>query len=491
MSKPGFLAMVVLTVVLLAGPVASAEVRPSILAGAWFPAEPKRLETMVRQYLDASPAHSSVRGELIALAVPHAGYMYSGTTAGAGYTLLKGRKIDTVVLIGPSHQTHFLGAAIDSRDYETPLGLVKADQEMAQRLIAESKGLIQSLPQVHEKEHCLEIQIPFLQCVLSNFKIIPVVMGSQDPETCRRLAGILARTLKNKNALIVCSTDLSHYHTAEQAEKMDQALLDRVAAFEPEELQNDLRAGQVEACGGGPLVAVMTAARLLGADRAELIKYSHSGQVNGDDSRVVGYMAAAFWKTTEKAADHSTPGIDLGLDDMEQQILLKAARSAIMAELTGQKPPESQNITKRLTETRGAFVTLKTNGRLRGCIGRLRTDQPLIKTVSQMAIQAAFHDPRFPPLDLNEVEDLTLEISVLTPFEQIHDINKIEVGTHGLMITRGYYQGLLLPQVPVEQGWDREQFLGYTCRKAGLAPDAWKKGASIYRFSAQVFGEKE
>ncbi|MFH1136066.1 MAG: AmmeMemoRadiSam system protein B [Pseudomonadota bacterium] len=492
MNRHNGITILMVAAVLLVAGTAAAEVRSAILAGSWYPAQPDQLRRMARDFIDQAAA-PPLPGRLVALAAPHAGYIYSGPTAGQAYARVMGRKFDLVVLIGPSHQAAFPGVSIDPREYETPLGRVSAAPDLIEKIIKESDGLVDSYPEIHDQEHGLEIQLPFLQVALKDFRIIPIIMGRQDLETCRRLALVLVRVLGGQNVLLVGSTDLSHYHSAEQATARDNILLERTAALDPEGLHRDLSSGRVEACGGGPLVAVMLAAKMLGADRAEILKYSHSGVATGDNSRVVGYMAAAFFQAADETAAGATSpqaGVDLGLGPLEQKILLETARSAILAALTGTGFTPTENPPPSLMEQRGAFVTLKTNGRLRGCIGRLETDQPLLATTAQMAVQAAFRDPRFPPLDQSEVKDLTLEISVLTPFEQVKSIDEITVGVHGLLISRGHDQGLLLPQVPVEQGWDREEFLKQTCLKAGLPPDAWKEGATVYRFSAQVFGEE-
>lgn len=181
-------------------------------------------------------------------------------------------------------------------------------------------------------------------------------------------------------------------------------------------------------------------------------------------------------------------GIDIGLTEAEKKILHEIAQTAIRAKLNGQNPPEIQATTETLNENRGAFVSLHRHGNLRGCIGYIRAEKPLYKTIQEMALAAAFNDPRFDALSQQEIDDLDIEISVLTPLRQIADINEIEVGKHGLMIINGYYSGLLLPQVATQYGWNRETFLEYTCMKAGLAVDAWKdKNSKIFIFSADVF----
>jgi AmmeMemoRadiSam system protein A len=181
-------------------------------------------------------------------------------------------------------------------------------------------------------------------------------------------------------------------------------------------------------------------------------------------------------------------GIDLGLKDAEKSTLLELARTTIECKLKGKDALEFTPDSNTLKENRGAFVSLHRHGNLRGCIGYITAEKPLYKTIQEMALSAAFHDPRFGPLKENEFDDLDIEISVLTPMQQISDINEIEVGKHGLMIVKDYLSGLLLPQVATDFGWDRETFLSHTCSKAGLPEEAWKdKDTKIYAFSADVF----
>jgi AmmeMemoRadiSam system protein A len=284
--------------------------------------------------------------------------------------------------------------------------------------------------------------------------------------------------------LLVASTDLSHFHTYEQAKTLDKKILDRVAAFDEKGLMEDITKEKSEACGAGPMVTVMKTARLLQADQAYVLNYANSGDVSGDRSSVVGYMAAAIFnsnpgKGKQKENDYSRE---------EKNFLHKLARGAIEHRLLGRPMPTRDGETGKLSEKRGAFVTLKTHGQLRGCIGLIQALKPLSQTVIDMAQAAAFQDPRFPPLSERELKDLSVEISALTPFRQIQDIKEIQVGKHGLLIERGFNSGLLLPQVAAEYGWDTQTFLEQTCQKAGLPRDAWKdKKTKIQIFSAEVF----
>jgi MEMO1 family protein len=274
----------------------SQDIRKSIIAGSWYPGKPQTLQGQIRGFLRDVP-ESSISGRLMALIVPHAGYVYSGGVAAYAYQLLSERPFSQVVVVAPSHRYPFKGASIDSKDgYETPLGVIPVDRKLGQEIAAESP-LFQYVPNGHAQEHALEIQLPFLQEVLKSFSLVPIIQGSQDRATCLALAQALSKVLKDREVLLVASTDLSHFHSYRQARSLDQKVLDRVAAYDENGLMSDLEGDQVEACGGGPMVTVMKTARLLGADGTRVLHYANSGDITGDHSGVVGYMAAAVFKS--------------------------------------------------------------------------------------------------------------------------------------------------------------------------------------------------
>jgi len=474
------------------GGMVKGPIRESVIAGSWYPGDPEVLRGQVLQFLaEATPP--PFEGELVALISPHAGYMYSGQVAAYAYKLLKGKGYDVVVIVAPSHRAYFRGASVYPRGgYRTPLGIVPVAERLTGRL-REVCPLVDYVPQAHAQEHSLEIQLPFLQVVLGEFELVPLVMGEHDFYTCEELAKAIVEVVKGERALLVASTDLSHFHPYPQAVALDKVVLEHVEAFDPEGLSRDLKSGRCEACGGGPMVAVMLAAKALGASRAKVLKYANSGDVTGDCSSVVGYMAAAIYRGGG-GAEAGDPqerkvGVDLGLTEEEKEKLHEIARTVIRSKVLGEPIPEFHITSPRLKEPRGVFVTIKKHGQLRGCIGYVRAIKPLWQAVADMAEAAAFQDPRFPPVRVDELGELEIEISVLTPLREIKDPEEIEVGKHGIMIERPpYYSGLLLPQVATEYGWDRETFLEQTCIKAGLPPNAWRDPATrIYIFSAEIF----
>lgn len=450
--------------------------RPAV-AGTFYPRSPAVLEREVRELLErARPA--PVEGRVVALIAPHAGYVYSGGVAAYAYKLVQGQPIQVVAVVAPSHQFYFPGVSVwPQGSFETPLGEVPVDEAICRRLL-EDGGTFLVHPEAHLGEHSLEVQLPFLQVCLPGFRLVPLVMGDQELDTARRVGQRLAEVLGAERCLLVASSDLSHYHPQGVAEAMDRVVLERVEAMDAQGLSRALRERRCEACGAGPIMAVLLAARLLGANRAQVLRYATSGDVSGEREAVVGYLAAALVAAPS--------GETLGPEDRQalRRIALESIREALAGRRFIPPPPESP----ALRQPRGAFVTLRRGGALRGCIGTLVARRPLYEEVAQMALAAAFEDPRFPPLSAEELSDLELEISALTPLRRVQDPAEIEVGRHGLYIRRGPFSGVLLPQVAVEYGWDRETFLRETCRKAGLPPDAWRDPETeIYVFSAEVF----
>lgn len=502
MKQPSFLVLILFFALALTGlgrPCAGAsdQVRPSILAGTWYPGDPEELQSAVGRYLAHADSHPLPQGAtLLALVSPHAGYRYSGATAAYAYRVLQARPSPTVVVVAPSHRVPFQGISIyDRGPYETPLGRIPVDSAF----IADLKDRIPELPCVeraHAVEHSVEIQLPFLQTVLPEFRLVPVLMGRVGWEDCVRLADVLASMWKDRPFVVVASTDLSHYHSDAEARLLDERLIDHVRNLDARRLWTDLREGRCEACGGAPLATVLLYARRFRNPQASILHYATSADATGDRSRVVGYLAAALWTRKAATADDSEaePALESSgessLTAQEREVLKDIARKAIEARLHGTDPPriDGDRLTEGLGRKRGAFVTLKIQGRLRGCIGQIVGRHSLAETVARMAEAAAFQDPRFPPLRAEEWPRVRLEISALTPLRRIGNPGEIQVGVHGLYIRKGWRSGLLLPQVAVEYGWDRQAFLEHTCQKAGLPPDAWKDSdTEIYVFSAEVF----
>jgi AmmeMemoRadiSam system protein B len=270
-----------------------ARVRQPAVAGAFYDADPDALRRHVDSLLDQAGG-ATVKGSIKGLVSPHAGYMYSGSTAAVGYRLLRGKSYDAVILVGPSHREFFTGASIYPGDsYRTPLGDVPVHKEMRDELVKEG-GTIMLSDAGHRGEHCLEVQLPFLQRVLGEFSIVPIIIGNQRREFCLALGNALAKAASRRNVLLVASSDLSHYHPYDEAVKLDRQVIGLVEALDDRTMMDQIEEERIEACGGGPVVSVMHAAKLLGANRSQVLFYCNSGDVTGDKDAVVGYLSAAF-----------------------------------------------------------------------------------------------------------------------------------------------------------------------------------------------------
>lgn len=478
------------------------QTRKPVVANQFYPGAPVALTKEITAFFK-NAKKEPIPGRIAGLIAPHAGYMYSGQVAAYSYKLLEGLSFETVVVISPSHIAYFQGASVyNGGAYETPLGAIQVDTALAAKITEANEKVLLSTKghgfAGNRAEHALEVQLPFLQIVLGKFKLVPIVIGDQDWTTCEALAEALVKALKGESALVVASTDLSHFHPYDEAVRLDNVVLNHVNDFDPQGLFTDLSTGACEACGGSPMIAAMLAAKGLGADQAKVLKYANSGDVTGDRSGVVGYMAAVMYESgaKEEGGKKSTKektGVEPGLSEKDKRTLIDIARKTIEHRVRGKEPPEFDIDSPVLGEKRGAFVTIHKHGQLRGCIGYIEAVKPLHITIQEMAEAAALHDHRFPPVSPDELSALELEISVLTPLKRIKDIEEIQIGKHGILLKKGYHQGVFLPQVATEQGWDRITFLDQICFKAGI-PDknCWKdKEAEIYIFSAEVFEEKK
>jgi AmmeMemoRadiSam system protein B len=271
-----------------------ATVREAAVAGSWYPGSARAITAEVDRYLEAA-GEVAVSGRLIALISPHAGLRYSGPVAAYGYGLLRERSPLTVVLVGPSHRAAFDGVAVHSRGaWETPMGRAPIDEPLAEALLEPDQGIFADAL-VHREEHSLEMQMPFLQRLVPGLRLVPVMMGNQSRREVEALAGAMSRALKDRDdVVLVASSDLSHYHPANVANREDKIVVEQVGDFDADALMRRLEDHQNVACGGGPVVAVMKAARGLGADRATVLRYADSGDAGGGKDQVVGYLSAAL-----------------------------------------------------------------------------------------------------------------------------------------------------------------------------------------------------
>jgi len=472
-------------------------IRKPAVAGSFYPSDPMLLKSQIESYYQ-SVGNQSGHSDVAAVIAPHAGYVFSGKVAASAFAQIDPeREYERVFVIGTSHLTYLSGASVFCEgNFSTPLGVVEVDTALASRLIRENP-VFENIPAAHGREHCLEVELPFLQCRLKkSFKIVPIVIGTQSEATCRKIADALKPWFNAKN-LFVISSDFSHYPDYAGAEEADRTTGDAIAANSPEKFlrargKNELKniPGLVTSCCGWS--SILTLLYLTSESKGisvQHVEYKNSGDVkDGDKNRVVGYHSFVFTREMREA-DSSK----FSLNRREEIELLKIARSAIENQLNNQRftPIDETRLTDAMKANCGAFVTLRKKGQLRGCIGRFTAAEPLYRVVQQMASAAAFQDTRFSPVERYEMPDVEVEISVLTPLKRIQNIDEFELGKQGIYIVKGYHSGTFLPQVAEETQWSKEEFLGHCARdKAGIGWDGWKD-AELYTYEALVFSEKE
>ena len=461
-------------------------VRPPAVAGSFYPAEPAALQAAVAGHLERARGTTTDAGAPPKiLVVPHAGYVYSGATAARGYALLApvAARIRRVVLFGPVHRVPVRGLAAPSAAtvaHATPLGTVPIDHEALAPLRALPQVVFDDAP--HAPEYSLEVQLPFLQAVLdAGFSLVPLAVGDASPD---EVASVMDTLWGGDETLFVVSTDLSHFHTYDEATRIDRATAARV-------LQRATDLHPREACGARGLNGALLAARRRGLQPA-LVDVCNSGDTAGPKDRVVGYGAFAIPALPPPAgggagtegADGAAPASATGLGPA----LLLRARNAIAQRLG--LPALAEPAHPALDQRGSTFVTLHdAQSRLRGCIGRLEAVTTLEADVRHNAVQAAFADPRFRAVQFEEWATLRLEVSVLTPPEplapaptQAQALQGIEPGRHGVILAWRGHRATFLPQV-WEQLPQAEAFMAALKRKAGLAPDFWAGDVTLSRYT--------
>jgi len=462
--------------------------RKPVVAGQFYSGDESSLKNdLIHLFAPAKEMYK----EAIAIISPHAGYVFSGEVAASAISQLNPEKeYENIFIIASSHTSYFDGASIyNVGNYETPLGEVVVNTELCSKLISENK-IFSFVPDAHNTEHSIEVQLPFLQFHLQNsFKIVPIVIGSGNISEIQDIADALTPYFNEKNAFVI-SSDFSHYPEYEDAVKVDSFTCEALCSGNPEtfiEVIQKYKKSKIEnlatnICGWSAALTLL----YLAEDMYDFnkIQYKNSGDSEyGSHDRVVGYWAISLTKKEDSS---------FKLSDEEKIQLLKLARQTITDDLenknTGNKNLEYSD---NLNQHCGAFVTLHKNGNLRGCIGRFEPDIPLYEVIEQMAIAASQNDTRFSPVSLSELDDIDIEISVLTPMQKIDSINEIELGKHGIYIKKGYRGGTFLPQVATETGWNLEEFLGHCSRdKAGIGYEGWKD-ADIYIYEAIIFSEHD
>ncbi len=475
--------------------------RKPAVAGSFYPAGRDELyRDLDNLFSKATPSKN--QGKIIGIIAPHAGYAYSGLVAASAYNqLTRERTYENVFVIGSSHRASFEGASVYcTGNFLTPLGLVKVNMALARDLVAENPGIMLSLPEAHADEHSLEVQLPFLQFIYKDsLQIVPILLGTQRSATIRKIAGALKPYMNDKN-LFVISTDFSHYPDYEDACEVDKVTADAILKNSSRDFMSSLDISQSKGiqnlatciCGWTSMLTFLYMTETNPSIHYHHIRYMNSGDASfGDKGRVVGYNAITATMDAESQVKQNGDN-EYSLNQSEKDQLLKIARATIRNYLENNEIPKlkTEGFSAKLLTPSGAFVTLTKEGNLRGCIGRFSADLPLYKTVQEMAVAAAVNDYRFNNLTLDELNEVDIDISVLTPMRRIQSIHEIVLGKHGIYIKKGNTGGTFLPQVATQTGWTLEEFLGHCARdKAGIGWEGWKD-AEIYVYEAYVFGEK-
>ncbi len=464
---------IILSMAIIAG-CSDSSVRNPAVAGTFYPADKIELSKMIDGFL-SNAEQKNTEKDLIALIVPHAGYVYSGQVAAYGFKQLANRRFKRVIIIGTSHKTTFEGAVLTDYDYfETPLGKIKVDKDFNKKLIDSNKQITAN-NNVHDGEHCLEVELPFLQKTLNGFKIVPILFGSTNANNCIMLLNSLS-SLIDKDTLIVASTDLSHYYKYDTANILDKTGLDLIEQNDFQKYFDMIAEGKTEACGSSAVVTTMMIASQLGANRGQILNHANSGDTSGDKTRVVGYGSIAFYKD------------GFSLSESDKKEMRSLATNTLQQILKGNKIAEYKPVSEGLKQKAGVFVTLYKHSQLRGCIGLIQGSEPLYIGIPKMARAAALEDTRFSPVTYDELKDIETEISVLTPLKQVNSYEDIVVGRDGTYIMKDNRSAIFLPQVAPEQGWDRDTMLQHLCLKAELTIDAWKsKDMKFFTYQAIVF----
>ena len=468
-------------------------VRPATQANRFYTGDARELSEEVDSFLTLHAKDKKYK-HVAALIVPHAGYYFSGNVAAAAYQSIPDDvQYKRIFLLGPSHHEWLDGASVNTEYdyYSTPLGNVKVDVETA-RLLTNTDGTDKTdsvffyNPKAHDREHCLEVQLPFLQRRFGEVPpIVPIIISTNDFRKLKRIAETLKPYMTEEN-LFVVSSDFSHYPKYEDACEVDAWTGKAVESGDVErfiaQLEENARSGvknlATSACGELAITTLMLMMQDGGYEVKHLL-YQNSGDIdNHDHSRVVGYHAFAILRKSE-----------FSLNDEEKRMLKAIALTSIKDSLDGKRiaQPILNSQFSILNSRCGAFVSLHKQGRLRGCIGHFGEDVPLHEIVAEMARAAAFEDPRFMPVTRDELDDIDIEISVLTPMRRIQSLDEFQLHKHGIYIKKGYRSGTFLPQVADEVNWTKEEFVGHCAQdKAGIGWDGWKD-AELYVYEAIVF----
>lgn len=481
--------------------------RSALAEMGWYTKDSNALSKQIVDFFRKAQAEPV--DNVIALILPHAGYRFSGETAANGLKTTA-KQYKRIIVMGPTHNPYLGMEEVFSipraTHYETPLGPIPLDTEFITKLL--EHAVFQNIPRAHKyergrQEHSVQIELPLLQSRQKDFKLVPIVAGRCSFETIAK-AGDILRSLVDDGTLFVASSDFVHYgprfgyvpfteNVPEQIKKVDMGAYEHIARLDSKGfLQYTQRTGAT-ICGRIPIAVLLS--MLSEPVEAKLVKYTTSGELTGDYNNSVSYLAVAFSGPWQRGPEAKSERDNPGLTEQDKEQLLALARRTIEYALRNKRVPQAPDLGVKINDAmkkpRAAFVTLKKNSELRGCIGDIFPQRPLYKSVLRNAINASFNDRRFSQLSEAELDGIKIEISALTVPEPVDSYSEIRIGIDGVVLDKDGRSAVFLPQVAPEQGWDLDQTLTHLSLKAGLPADAWKEGARFLVFQAEVFGEQE
>jgi len=405
---------------------------------------------------------NTTKEDAIGLVLPHAGYIYSGAVAGAALSRIKFK--DTFIILGPNHTGQGRPLSIMSTgSWQTPLGEVRIDSDLAKKILALYPGLKEDTL-AHQYEHSIEVELPFLQYYRPDVKIVPIMLAVSDPVVLQTLGKAIAQAVREsgREAVILASSDMSHYETQKTARQKDRQAILAMLDLNPDELLKRVKENNITMCGFAPAAVMLWAVAEMGTLKAELVKYQTSGDVTQDMSSVVGYAGVVVKRLSP---------------------LVKLAKEALESYVKGRKVLKPKDLTPEMQEQAGVFVCIKKFGELRGCIGTFEpTRENVAEEIVDNAIGTATRDPRFEPVEPAELKDLDYTVDVLTSPEPVKSQDQLDARQYGVIVAAGYRRGLLLPDL---EGVDTPAQQIDICRqKGGIGPD---EPVKLYRFEVKRY----
>lgn len=455
-------------------------VRQPAVAGSFYPETKEDITQMISRFMhSADKTLTGLESQIRIIVAPHAGFEYSGKTAAHSYKNIAGLQFDTIVLIGPQHTRYFDGAALCAEGvWMTPIGEMIIDSEFANALLSQNSDII-NRPMYHEGEHSLEVQIPFLQYIQSNAKIVPIV--TNDTEFAPALGDAILATVQKtgKKVLIIISTDCSHYCEDSVTRSRDEKTINSISQLNYSQLERLVDTGEGELCGPAGVLAAIHIMNQLPSAKLKVLDYSTSADASNDYSRTVGYLSAAGLADSWEGSSE--------LSDEQKRLLLRIARNSLE---NLESAPDIGINDPALNSHRAVFVTLNLDGKLRGCVGRIMPEEELWRAVYNMTQDAALRDHRFDPVTDEEIEDIVISISVLSAPQLVASADEIRYPGHGVIVENGFRRGVFLPEV-AEHFPTKESFLGALCtEKAGIPEDAWRyPDTKLFVFETMNFSE--